>query len=70
MTGLKELIILYSTSSSSPVERISNVSCLELGGVNVPTYDVWLMNIFLDDFPMALVSVIQLVRPSTSFVFS
>jgi hypothetical protein len=45
MTGLNELVILYSTSSSSSIERISNVSCLELGEVNIPTYDVWLMNI-------------------------
>jgi hypothetical protein len=38
------LVILYSTPSSSSVERISNIPCLELGEVNVPTYDVWLMN--------------------------
>jgi hypothetical protein len=45
-TGLNDLVILYSTSSLSSVERISSVSCLELGEVNVPTYDVWLMNIY------------------------
>jgi hypothetical protein len=45
MTGLKDLVILYSTSSSSSIERISNVPCLELGEVNVPTYEVWSINI-------------------------
>jgi hypothetical protein len=45
LTGLKDLVILYSTSSLSSVERISNVPCLELGEVNVPTYEVWLLNI-------------------------
>jgi hypothetical protein len=43
MTGLKELVILYSTSSSSSIERISNIPCLEHGEVNFLTYGVWSM---------------------------
>jgi hypothetical protein len=45
ITGLRDLVILYSTATSSSVELISNIACLELGEVNVPTYDVWSMNI-------------------------
>jgi hypothetical protein len=44
-TGLNDLVILDSKSSSLSAERISNVPCLELGAVNVPTYDVWLIDI-------------------------
>jgi hypothetical protein len=43
MTGLNDLILLYSTSSS--IERISNVKRFELGEVNGPTYEVWSSNI-------------------------
>jgi hypothetical protein len=44
MAGLNDLVILHSISSSS-IERTSNISSLELGEVNVPTYDVWSINI-------------------------
>jgi hypothetical protein len=41
MTRWNGFVISYSTSPSSPAERISNVPCLELGEVNVPTDEVW-----------------------------